>query len=130
MTDEAKRYAEAYLDTCALGFAVSVERAPADRAARTQEDRVRWATAKAVLRDAAMQYAAALGNLDATERAELEALRRFREGVLALRGELASGERTTPEETIETIDALEAMNPAIQPAAVKPPGDIIIEDYK
>lgn len=54
-----------------------------------------------------------LGNLDAAERAELTALRRFREGVEGLRVELAQGYEATGEvilkgreHAIETIDAL------------------------
>lgn len=39
----------------------------------------------------ALEYAAAQGNLDAGERAELLSLRRFRDGMIALRGEVVQG---------------------------------------
>lgn len=72
----------------------------------------RWA--KAHLQDAALAFAASAGNLDAAERAELHALRTFRDGVVSLREEAVAGkglfgEEFTPELVVETIDALLAL---------------------
>lgn len=119
MTDDDKRSAKIYLEACALGYAASVDQLPKIVAAADELDR--WAGAKSALHDAGVQLAAALGNLDAAEHAELEALRRFRDGVVALREELA---RDVPEScaiAIETIDALlffaaPGHNPAKEPA--------------
>lgn len=110
MATDDKRNAEIYLETCALGYAAAVQ---IGDAAVTSEQLDHWAGAKSALHDAGVRLAAALGNLDAAERAELAALRRFREGVEGLRVELAQGYEETGEvilegreHAIETIDAL------------------------
>lgn len=54
----------------------------------------------------ALGYAAARGDLAAAERAELLALRRLRDGIVALRQELYDDARSTASMAIETIDAL------------------------
>lgn len=100
--------AAAYLECCALGYAESVGAGDAGKLEG-------WAISKATLHDAGVQLAAALGSLDAAERAELTALRRFRDGVVALRGELAAGKTATGETVdcalaVETIDALLALH--------------------
>lgn len=147
MTD-AKRNAETYLETCALGYAAAVQtrsaltcdlccipgataatgrcshgylyrsvvREPASPAAVIEnaanvERLHHLAGSRAALHDAGVRLAAALGNLDAAERAEFEALRRFRDGVVAMRSEVAvgrtdAGEPLTFELVVETIDAL------------------------
>lgn len=107
--DDARRSAEIYLDTCALGYAAAVQ--AGDRRIVTTAQFDDWNCTKAALHDAGVRLAAALGNLDAAERAELTALRRFREGVVALRGEVATdktalGELVNRELVVETIDAL------------------------
>lgn len=103
MTDNDKRSARVYLESCALGYGASVQAGGIDD----------YAGAKDALHDAGVRLAAALGNLDAAERAELVALRRFREGVEALRGEMATGQdyegssiSEPREHAIETVDAL------------------------
>jgi len=100
MTSE--QTAKIYLETAAIGFV----------AALRSDD---LTGAREFLATTALAYAASAGSLDAAERAELQALRRFRDGVAALRSELARG--FDPEAgalTIETIDALFAVSyPAV-----------------
>jgi hypothetical protein len=111
--------ARIYLHTAALGFSEQVNYSgsfrDSDRPASVFEA---YEGASQFLVTTALAYAGAAGNLSAAERAELEALRRFAEGVTALRGELARGERILAAETIETIDALFVMlGPSIGPGA-------------
>lgn len=97
--------AEIYLDTCALGYAASVQ------GGDTAADVERWNGAKAALYDAGVRLAAARGSLDAAERSELTALRRLRDGIIGLRGEVAAGKTATGEPVdralvVETLDAM------------------------
>lgn len=111
MTDDNdKRNAETYLETCASGYVAAVQAGDVAGTAAQFDD---WNSTKAALHDAGIRLAAAPGNVDAAERAELTALRRFREGVEGLRVELAQGYEATGEvilkgreHAIETIDAL------------------------
>lgn len=123
MTDDTKRCAEIYLDTCALGYAAFTQIVQIGRP--TAADLERWNGAKAALHESAVQYAAAQGSLDAAERAELAALRRFRDGVVALRTELAAGrdaegnaivDADASYHAVETIDALLVFASPGQPA--------------
>lgn len=100
---------ELYLESCALGYAAVVQ--AADRRLVTTAQFDEWACTKAALHDAGIRLAAARGNLDAAERAELIALRRFRDGVVALRGEITAGGTDLDEPVdraliAQTIDAL------------------------
>lgn len=91
---------EIALNTAALGYASVVSAVAAEAYAGSIEH----------LRHSALGYAASCGDLNAGERAELTALRRFRDGIVALRGELASGctddgRVVDVALAIETIDA-------------------------
>lgn len=122
--DDARCNAELYLDACALGYAAVVQ--AGDRRLVTAAQFDDWACTKAALHDAGVRLAAALGNLAAAERAELTALRRLREGVLALRGEMATGEADGApiagprEHAVETIDALLRFAAPVAPVAKEP----------
>jgi hypothetical protein len=114
--------ARIYLHTAALGFSEQVNYSgsfrDADRPTGVFEA---YEGASQFLVTTALAYAGALGNLDAAERAELDALRRFRDGVVALRGELATGKTgegdpiaAPGEHAVEAIDAFLAVSyPAI-----------------
>lgn len=115
MTDDAKRSARVYLESCALGYAASVDQLAGAGQVVGAAEIDHWNCTKAALHDAGIRIAAALGNLDAAERAELTALRRFREGVVALRGEMATGRAADGDaicdadasyHVVQTIDAL------------------------
>lgn len=109
--DKAK--AECYLTTAALGFAAQVSHASGDVEAHRG--------AREFLVTTALACAAAAGSMDAAERAELDALRRFRDGVVGLRAELTSARQLSGDahegalaEAVQTIDALFAISyPAI-----------------
>lgn len=105
MSEERK--AEIMLSTAASGYSAVVSVA----AENPEAMREAYRGAVEHLRHAALDYAGSCGNLDAAERAELLALRRFREGVVGLRAELVAGitdmgERVDRKLAIETIDAL------------------------
>lgn len=94
---------EIMLTTAALGYSAIVSAAA--RQGEPLHDA--YLGSLAHLRHAALGYAASCGNADASERAELLALRNFRDGIVALRGELSvgpSGEERLAE-IAETIDA-------------------------
>jgi len=76
------------LETAALAFAVHVDNGARD-----------------YLATCGLKYAAAMGSLDAAERVDLAELRRFREVVVALRGELHTG-RTSEGELIGSASKL------------------------
>jgi hypothetical protein len=106
-----QRDAEIMLGTAAFGYAAAVSVAAAEPESKHDE----YSGAVEFLRTTALAYAGALGNLSAGERAEIDALRRFRDGVLALRGEIANGktamgEAMDRELAVETIDALLAVS--------------------
>jgi hypothetical protein len=112
--------AATYLETAALGYATQIK----EYAAAVTRD---LSAVPAVLLDSivgareflavtALSYAGARGSLDAAERAELLDQRRFREGVISLRGELVTGNIADGEpigevsvHVVETIDALLAL---------------------
>lgn len=101
------RYAETYLETCALGY-VAVRR-------DDPPDVEGWRAWGQTLRESAVRYAAACGDLSAAERAELESLRRIRDGIVSLRGEVVAdrtsdGQPMTAALVVETIDAILKMN--------------------
>lgn len=102
MTDSTLT-AEVYLESCALGYAAAVKVVNRRLVTAAQFDD--WACTKATLYDAGVRLAAARGGLDAAERAELEALRRYRDGVRSLREEIRAGLSSVL--AIETIDVLE-----------------------
>lgn len=95
--------AEIMLTTAAIGFA-SIVHAAAQQPESMHDE---YVGSVEHLRHAALGYAASCGNADAGERAVLLALRNFRDGIVALRGELSvgpSGEERLAE-IAETIDA-------------------------
>lgn len=105
----ARRSAEIMLDTAALGYAALV-RVAAEAPEAMHEQ---YIGAIEHLHHSALSYAGACGSLDAGERAELLALRRFRDGVVDLRQEFATGQTSDGEAIadarelgVETIDAL------------------------
>lgn len=67
------------------------------------------------LEHVALDFAARRGQLDAAEHAELVALRRFRDGIVSLRGEIEErGGETKHGQIVETINAfftLEGVGP-------------------
>lgn len=76
---ERKPSAAMVLESAALGVAASLEDG------KPWEG---WIEARHALHRCALEYAASCGQLDAKERAELEALRQMRDGVAGLRDEL------------------------------------------
>lgn len=104
-------YAATMLDTSALGYSAAVT---GPREASPEVHHELWVGSRAALQRAALEYAAKQGSLDAAERAELIALRRFRDGMIGLRQELATGEAVDvfgkvsdlTTHAIETIDAM------------------------
>jgi hypothetical protein len=97
------------LTTAAIGYAVIVQKSANEPESMLEQ----YLGASEHLRAMALAYAGALGDLAAAERAELAALRRFREGVIALRGEIVAARRLSGDahdgalaEAAETIDAL------------------------
>jgi hypothetical protein len=104
---ERRQQAEIALSTAAIGYA-SIVQVAAEQPEALHEQ---YIGAVDHLRHVALDYAASCGNLDAAERAELLALRRFRDGVVALRAELATGQAdgepiaNAAEHAVETIDA-------------------------
>ena len=66
-----------------------------------------WRRGEIVLLEAALAYAASLGNASAAERAELATLRRFHEGIVSLRAELtACSDLNLVKETIDAFIAM------------------------
>lgn len=92
--------AEIMLETAAMGYVAQVQNDPETPEAHFAH----VGGAREYLHRSALAYAAARGNLDAGERAELHALRQFRDGIAALRVELS--EERTAQLACETIDAL------------------------
>lgn len=108
-TASERRTAEIMLDTAALGYASIVQ--VAAESPETMHDE--YSGSVEHLRHTALSYAASCGNLDAAERAELLALRRFRDGVVSMRGDIVAARRLSGDahdgalaEAAETIDAL------------------------
>lgn len=101
--------AKIYLETAALGFAAAVNLA-SDPPHAVDVEAHRGA--REFLSTTALAYAATAGVPGAAERAELDALRRFRDGVVSLRGELVGTEPGSDpvanerDHVVETIDAL------------------------
>ena len=98
------------LSSAALGYAACVGLASEGPAAMPEEQ---YFGAVDALRRAALEYAASRGSLDAKERAELIALRRFKLGALGMYDELADGRTqlgepiTSPVEHVRaTFDAM------------------------
>ena len=89
--------AAVYLETAALAFAAARE---------TPEP---FAGSRDWLATTALAFAAASGSLNASERAELSALRRFRDGIASLRAELANEPKAVAL-VLETVDALFALS--------------------
>lgn len=79
---EHKPSAAMVLETAALGLSASLSE-------DGQWDG--WVDARHALHRCALDYAASCGQLDAKERAELEALRQMRDGLVGLRDELERG---------------------------------------
>lgn len=111
--------ARTYLATAALGYAAAVD-ATGDRP--TDADLATHRATGEFLETCALQLAVERGVPGAAERAELDALRRFRDGVVALRAEVvelgdvhATGD-SVAEHVERTIDALIAISyPPIAP---------------
>lgn len=118
MTMRPTDKAAIHLQTAALGYAaVCNVRDVADEL--TTEDHQAWVGARENLETSALVYAGARGAPDAAERAELQALRLFRDRVASLRSEFAMF-----PDVVETIDALIVISyPPIEPdpAAAKEP---------
>lgn len=91
------------LDTAALGYAAVVQAS----AAEPESEHDAYCGAIGHLHHSALSYAATRGDLAAGERAELLALRRFRDGIVALRQELHENVdgQASASLAIETIDA-------------------------
>jgi len=107
VSDEEQRKAKMYLETAALGFASCVHFSSADPESSFADRQ----GARDFLVTTALALASTMGALDAKERAELDALRRMREGIAGLRAELVAGvaEMDGPMDrklAVETIDAL------------------------
>lgn len=116
--DAEVRKAKIYLETAALGFAAGVQ-----FSSMTAESVADLQGARDFLVTTALALASTMGSLDAKERAELDALRRMREGIMGLRTELAhamsmSGDAHAGalDEAVDTIDALFSTSyPEIKP---------------
>lgn len=106
--------AATYLETAALGYAEQVRSWAGTIASmhRTTPPNIHpnalesFVGAREFLSTTALSYAGAMGALDAAQQAELRELRRFRDGVVGLRAELAAGDFAA-----ETINALFTMYP-------------------
>lgn len=107
-----EKAAEIMLDTAALGYAAIVQ------ACAPEQMHEAYCGALEHLHHSALSYAATRGDLAAAERAELLALRWFRDGIVALRGELVEGLTSDGEAicdansrhfAVESIDAVLAM---------------------
>lgn len=100
--------AEIMLETAAMGYVAQVQNDPGTPEAHFAH----VSGAREYLHRSALAYAAARGNLDAGERAKLHALRRFRDGVAALRTELHENRDglASVSLAIETIDAFFALS--------------------
>lgn len=100
------RYAGELLDSCAHGLTSAVKAVgSADGSSQWLLDHVEGA--RGALHDAALGYAAAHGSPNADELAELAALRRFRDGIAALRAELtACSDLNLVKDTIAALFAM------------------------
>lgn len=99
LEEQAKWY-EAMLESCASSF-VAAASVPGPIVVE------HWQGARTALHASAVAYAASLGSTDAAERAELETLRRFRDGIVSLRAELtACADLNLVKETIDALIAV------------------------
>lgn len=135
MSTESK--AMIHLTTAAICFSEQVRAAvPLGDGDRPPDAFDAYEGARSHLAEVALAYARDAGDLTADERAELLALRRFRDGVKALRSEMAAGRTdegeaiTEPREhAVETIDAFLALScpPVPGARAVKPVAELLEE---
>ena len=113
-----------YLETAALGYAEQVRFSMRCTTPPATEP---WGAsaiasfrgARELLSTTALSYAGAMGSLDAAQQAELRELRRFRDGVVDLRGEIADvrgPDHRVLSGVVETINALFTVHPLAAPS--------------
>lgn len=108
MSERTDRSTDIPLSTAALCYAANVGTEASIRAG-------------AHLERIALDFAGRSGSLDASERAELLALRRFRDGIAALRTEIADrGGEAKHGEIVETINAFLAIEGVVEPNPAAP----------